>query len=264
VRFKQIRNATILIEFAGKRFLVDPMLSEKGGFPGFEGTVNSHISNPTVDLPVPVSEMLDVDAVIVTHTHPDHWDDAAKSLVPKDTLLFAQNAKDAEEIRGAGFRNVRALEETTEFDGITMIKTHGQHGRGKALEGPIGEILGQVSGIVFKHRSEKTLYVAGDTVWYRGVDESLKKHDPDVVVLNSGDAKILPDDSIIMSKQDIHEVYKAAPRATIIASHMEAVNHATLSRRELREFLVAHGMTQRVLIPADGEAYSFEPVSTHE
>ena len=31
VRFKQIRNATVIIEFGGKKFLVDPMLSEKGG-----------------------------------------------------------------------------------------------------------------------------------------------------------------------------------------------------------------------------------------
>jgi L-ascorbate metabolism protein UlaG (beta-lactamase superfamily) len=123
------------------------------------------------------------------------------------------------------------------------------------LEGPIGELLGKVCGVVFKHPSEKTLYIAGDTVWYQGVDESLKKYDPDVVVLNSGDAKVLPDDSIIMGKQDVYEVYKAAPRATLIASHMEAVNHATLSRKELREFLREQGMTQRVLIPADGETY---------
>lgn len=130
-----------------------------------------------------MSEILNVDAMIVSHTHADHWDDAAKKLVPKDTLLFAQNEKDAEEIRGAGFRNVRALEETNEFDGITMIKTVGEHGRGKVLEGLVGELLGKVSGIVFKHPSEKTLYIAGDTVWCRGVDESLKKYDADIVVL---------------------------------------------------------------------------------
>lgn len=58
MNFKQIRNAMIIINFGGKRFLVDPMLSEKGAFPGCEGTVNSHVSNPTVDLPVPNSSGL--------------------------------------------------------------------------------------------------------------------------------------------------------------------------------------------------------------
>lgn len=38
---------------------------------------------------------------------------------------------------------------------------------------------------------------------------------------------------------------------------MEAVNHATLSRRELREFVAEKGMTARVRIPADGESYAF-------
>lgn len=125
------------------------------------------------------------------------------------------------------------------------------------LAGPIGELLGTVSGFVFEHPGEKKLYVAGDTVWYEGVDESLRKHRPDVVVLNSGDAKLLSDDSIIMSKQDVYEVARAAPNATVIASHMEAVNHATLSRNELREFLAEKGITERVRIPADGESYTF-------
>ena len=83
--------------------------------------------------------------------------------------IFAQNAKDAREIEASGFRDVRALDERNEIDGITIHKTAGRHGRGAMLEGPIGEILGTVSGFVFEHPNEKKLYVAGDTVWFDGV-----------------------------------------------------------------------------------------------
>ena len=76
-------------------------------------------------------------------------------------------------------------------------------------------------------------------------------------VLDLAAARRLPDESIIMGKEDIHEVCLAAPKATIIASHMESVNHVTLSRGELRRFLDEKGMTERVLIPADGESYKF-------
>lgn len=257
MKVRQIRNATLTIEFAGTTFLVDPMLSEKGGWPGFEGTMNSHEANPTVDLRVPMKELLDVDAVIVSHTHADHWDDAAKAVIPKNIVHFAQNEQDAQLIRDAGFRDVRVLDTATEFAGITLIKTPGQHGRGQVLEGMIGEALGKVTGIIFKHPNERTLYIAGDTVWYEGVAESLKKHDPDVVVVNSGDAKLLTSDSIIMGKQDVFEVCAAAPRATVIASHMEAVNHVTLSRADLRAFLAEKGLSNRVRIPVDGESYRF-------
>lgn len=257
MKVKQIRNATLSIEYAGARFLVDPMLSEKGGWPGFEGTMNSEQANPTVDLPVPVAELLDVDAVIVSHTHPDHWDDAAKAVIPRDIVHFAQNDQDAQLIRDAGFRDVRVLGTATQFEGITLVKAPGQHGRGHVLEGMLGELLGKVCGIVFEHPGERTLYLAGDTVWYEGVAETLKKYDPDVVVLNSGDAKLLTSDSIIMGKQDLFEVCAAAPRATIIASHMEAVNHATLTRAELRAFVAEKGLRDRVRIPADGESYDF-------
>jgi L-ascorbate metabolism protein UlaG (beta-lactamase superfamily) len=110
------------------------MPAEKGAVPGFEGTINSHLANPLVDLPVSMDEILDVDAVIVTHIHPDHWDEAAINLVPKDMLIFTQNEKDAAAIQAQGFSNIRVLGENTDFDGITLIKTPGQHGRGKRLK----------------------------------------------------------------------------------------------------------------------------------
>lgn len=257
MKLTQIRNATLKVEYAGKKFLIDPMLSKKGAFPGFPGTINSHIANPTVDLPLPLSEILDVDAVIVTHTHQDHWDDAAKEAIPKDMPIFTQNARDQWDIQMSWFRNTWVLEERNDFGGITLNKTPGQHGRGEILEGLMGDILGNVCGIVFTHPREKTLYIAGDTVWYQGVEQNLKQYKPDIMVLNSGDAKVLPNESIIMGKEDVYEAYKAAPLATIIASHMGAVNHASLSREDLRAFIVDHRMNSRVLVPEDGESYSF-------
>lgn len=252
MKLTQIRNATLTVEFAGKKILIDPMLARKGTYPGFEGTVNSHLANPLVELPVAVDTLLDVDAVIVTHTHADHWDDAAQKLIPKDMLVFAQHARDAALIRNAGFKNVRVLTENTYFENITLIKTFGQHGSDEALE-QIGEILGDACGVVFKHPDEKTLYLAGDTVWNEYVIQNLEAYSPDVIILNTGDAQVIGLGSIIMGKEDVSHVCEAVPHSTIFTTHMEAINHCTLSRAELRQFIGEKGLTSRVLVPEDGE-----------
>jgi hypothetical protein len=58
-KITQIRNATLHIDYAGVRFLVDPMLADRRSWPGFEGTVNSEERNPLVHLPGQVRGLLD-------------------------------------------------------------------------------------------------------------------------------------------------------------------------------------------------------------
>ena len=126
MKITQIRNATLHIDFGGRRFLVDPYLADKEAYPGFAGTANSDRRNPLVDLTVPMSEILDVDAVIVAHLHQDHWDGKeARNLIPKGMLVFVQNEKDAAAIQAAGFSNTRVLTGNTTFDGITLVENTG-------------------------------------------------------------------------------------------------------------------------------------------
>lgn len=260
-QMQHIRNATIKVMYANTTFLIDPMLAKKGTYPGFEGTYRSELRNPTIELPMSAQEVIeDVDAVIVTHIHLDHWDDAAQELLPKDIPLFVQNEADANVVRSQRFTDVRILEEHAEFGGVNLSKTGGQHGSDFLYSSPErAQILGEVMGVVFEAPGHKTVYVAGDTIWCSEVDEALKKHDPDVIVLNTGHAILtgLEDHPIIMGKEDTLHAYKVAPSATIVAVHMDAINHCSLSRKELREYVKEKGIEDRVLIPADGEVLKF-------
>lgn len=252
MQIRQIRNATLVIDYAGKRFLTDPWFAPKGAIPGFEGTPNSHLRNPTVDLTVPLSELTNVDAVILTHVHPDHWDDVAATALRKDVPFFVQHFGDRETIKAAGFTDVRVLTGNPQFEGVKLIKTGGQHGSDALLQAAY-DLLGEVCGVILKHPSEKSLYLAGDTVFNAYVEGTLSSFHPEVVVLNCCDAQVDGFGSIIMSKEHVREVCRQAPAATIVASHMEAVNHATLTRAELRQYLEEYQLTQRVRVPADGE-----------
>lgn len=86
----------------------------------------------------------------------------------------------------------------------------------------------------------------------------MAKFNPDVVILNAGEARLVGyTGSIIMSKDDVLRAYQAAPKATIVAVHMDAINHMTLSREQLREYVRQNGIQDRVRIPADGEILTF-------
>jgi L-ascorbate metabolism protein UlaG (beta-lactamase superfamily) len=253
VRITQVRNATLQIVYGGVRFLVDPMLSDRHSWPGFEGTVNSEERNPLVHLPMTKEEITDVDAVIVTHLHEDHWDEEARKMLPKALPIFAQNNADAETIRGQGFSDVRVLSATSSFNGVQLIKTGGRHGT-EAHYASIGTILGEACGIVFKKFKAKTIYLAGDTIWQEDVAAALEAHRPDVVILNTGYAMVVGiERGIIMGAQDALSVHKAAPEALLIGSHMEAVNHCTVGRADLRAFARANGFSDKLRTPGDGE-----------
>ncbi|MFJ4131112.1 MULTISPECIES: MBL fold metallo-hydrolase [Pseudomonas] len=260
VDLRQVRNATVKISYGGTTFLIDPMLAKKGTYPGFENTYRSNLRNPLVDLTEsPTKVIAGVDAVIVTHTHLDHWDDAAQKALPKDIPLFTQHEEDAQLIRSQGFKNVRVLTDEAEFGGVKITKAGGQHGTDEMYAAaPLAKLLGEAMGVVFQAPGYKTLYLAGDTIWRKEVDQTIEKYHPEVIVLNAGKAKVNGfEGAIIMGEEDVLRASQAAKNAKIVAVHMDAVNHMSLTREELRTYVKKQGIETRVDIPEDGASLEF-------
>ena len=251
-----VRHATFLFEMAGARVLVDPMLGAAGTAPAVPNTPNER-PNPLVDLPFGDEALADLiestDAVLVTHTHNDHWDERARELAPKDRLVLCQ-PEDEARISGAGFTNVSAVDPGLAWRGLRFFRTGGRHGTGK-----IGAQMAPVSGFVIQAEGSPSLYVAGDTIWCDEVEEALRTHRPGVVLVNAGAARFLEGDPITMTAEDVARVCNSAPGARVIAVHMEAINHCLLTRSELAAELGERGLDGRVEIPADGETLEAPP-----
>lgn len=228
-----VRHATLLLDVGDTTFLVDPTFADPGDDPPVPNTPNDR-RNPLV--PMPAVE-LSYDAVVVTHRHTDHFDEAAKAALDADVPLFCQ-PEEAEEFVEEGFTDVRPVDDEASFAAVAVHRTPGRHGHDE-----LAEDMGPVSGFVFE--ADETVYVAGDTIWYEAVADTLDRFEPDMVVLNGGEARFEQGEPITMGIDDISAV-RDATDATVVVVHMEAVNHCLLSRDELRAAIAD------VHVPEDG------------
>jgi L-ascorbate metabolism protein UlaG (beta-lactamase superfamily) len=249
MKLQLIRNATMKITYAGHTLLTDPMLSPKGAFDGFAGIAR----NPTVELPFPVEAILDgIAAVVVSHTHADHLDPAAIAAIPKEAPLFCQPGDQAKMIEN-GFHAVTPVEGSLTWEGLTLSRTGGAHGKGEILKR-----MGDVSGFVFQGKDEPTVYWVGDSIWCDTVQTAIETHSPDIIITHSGGATLPGHAPIIMDVEQTLAMAQAAPDAIVVAIHMEALDHCGVGRQDLRRMADDAGISQsRLMIPADGEALRF-------
>ena len=281
MKFQQIRSATVKITYAGKTFLIDPWLSPRfmsgnlAMIPIIAGinrggdkrkkpiidecstwkavsTKHKWLPCPLHSLPMSVGKVNGgVDAYICTHVHLDHIGLGPNGKgcegLNKNLPIYAIGRQDADFLEFSGMKDVRIVEDRITYGDAEIIKVNAVHGTIK----PCCE----AAGFVFRAPGEKTVYLCGDTVWCSDVQETIAKYKPDVIITNNCAAMLLDNGRLIMDDGDLENVVKAAPGAFVIASHMDNVPHATLTRRTLAKKLKKKGILNKVHIPEDGECY---------
>ena len=253
-----VRSATVLVRYQDEggddvRLLVDPLLGDEGTEPPID--YSNGIKIPMIPLPMERRQLLaGVDAVLLTHDHPDHFDVEAEKVLPKDMLLFCQPYDEAR-LRGIGFSNLRVVRDELRWRGLTISRFPADHYRGATGAPPFGE---SSSYLLRTKRGE--LFFTGDAVLDDRLKHSLTETHPTAIVANAGPCQftkenpvLAPGTTITLTPAELKEMSQMLPGSKIVAVHMDAINACPLTKYELRRYVQAQGLQGKVLVPSEGE-----------
>lgn len=82
IRFTWLGHSTVLLECGGKRILTDPVWAKRCSPSSLWGPKRFH------PVPIPLDELPELDAVIISHDHYDHLDKKAVQILGKRKTLF--------------------------------------------------------------------------------------------------------------------------------------------------------------------------------
>jgi hypothetical protein len=86
------------------------------------------------------------------------------------------------------------------------------------------------------------------------VEDAIALYKPDIIIAHTGGA-VLANNKILMDAEEAITVVKHAPAtATIVAIHMESLDHCTVTRKALRELATKEGIdAAKLIIPENGD-----------
>jgi L-ascorbate metabolism protein UlaG (beta-lactamase superfamily) len=248
MKLQLIRNATLKLNYAGKTILVDPMFCTKETFDPFMPELDR---NPTVNLKISIDEIIkDIDCVLITHSHPDHFDTVAADTLSKDIKTFGSPI-DEDFIKNHNFTNVEIINKTTTWNNITITRVGAQHGSGEVLKYMVG-----VSGFVFQAENQPTVYLVSDSILTDEVKQTLEKFKPEIIITNSGGGLIpgFENSPVIMDEEQTISVCKLSQKSKVVAVHLESIDFCRVTRNSLREYANTNDISQeQLLIPNDGD-----------
>jgi L-ascorbate metabolism protein UlaG (beta-lactamase superfamily) len=266
LRIRFIGNATVLLRYGDLSVLTDPNFLHRGQYAylGY-GLVSRRLTEPALD----VRSLPDLDAVVLSHLHGDHWDRVARRHLSR-SLPIVTTPHASRRLQGLhGFHRalgLRTWQEYTLKGGDSQVRVTAMPGRHagnrllrRMLPPVMGSLLefGPVRGPV-----RIRLYISGDTLLFDGLDEIGRRYpDMDLAVLHLG-GTVLPGGILLTmdGAQGAELASRLRPRAimpvhygdyTVMRSPLEAfVNE--VQQRGLADRLVHCHHGRHVTISADG------------
>ena len=211
-----IGTATTLIRFGPFTILTDPNFLHQGQFAYLgKGLVSRRRTEPSRS----AASLPQLDAIILSHLHGDHFDRVARRELHTDAPLFT-TAQAAPRLHRWGFgavgmRTWQVHELEREGVGLRVTSVPGQHAPGLAQP-----LLPPVMGTVLELREgsgpPQRIYITGDTLYRTSLRDVAERCGPiDALVIHLGGTRILGLLVTMDARQGVQLVDTICPKVTV-------------------------------------------------
>lgn len=250
MKITQIRSATLILEINEKTILVDPMLAKKATLPRLR-YFQSNQRNPLVELPEKFNQLeIQINYALITHCqkgHFDHLDRAGVRWLKKNKIKTFCTQHDDHYLTKKGIITQQLPEKFGPFlnGSIQLIPA-------KHTTGWLTPFMEHGVGYFIQQNNEPSLYLMGDTILTNEIREFIQQKQPDYIVAPTGKAQFDIGAPLLLNEKEIIELASLS-HGTIIANHMDALDHCRIKRQDLKVLLRTEGLENRFIIPDDGE-----------
>jgi len=197
-----LAHSTHLLALGGMRLLTDPWFYD----PSF-GALSHEVVPPVLP-----SELGGLDAILVTHDHPDHADLRAMDEMDKRAAVIVATSDLAARVRARGFSDVAVLApwESRKLGGgdVAVTAVPGLH---DIYE--VGYVV-QAAG--------RSVYFAGDSRLHPDLPAIAERFRPDAAILPVDGTRLSGDGLHVMTPEDAASAARTLGVKTAITSHAEA------------------------------------------
>ncbi|MEU6159938.1 MBL fold metallo-hydrolase [Streptomyces sp. NPDC047130] len=261
-----VGNATLLLRYRGLTLLTDPNFLHRGerAYLGY-GLLSRRLTEPALD----VTELPELDAVLLSHLHGDHWDRRARRHLSRSVPVVT-TPHASRRLQGLhGFHRavgLRTWEDHTVRRGDVQVRVTaapGRHAGHPVLRGLLPPVMGSLLEFgPVTGPPRLRLYISGDTLMYPQLAEIARRFPgPDLAVLHLGGTTLPGGLLVTMDGKQGAELARLVDPRHVLPVHYEDY---TVMRSPLSDFLAEaeragladrivhcrHG--QRAVVPPDG------------
>lgn len=232
-----IDTACILIDINGFRILTDPTLDHAGGF-YYHGA--GTFSRKTGEPAIPPGGLTHIDLILLSHhQHKDNFDTRGRELAMSGCRIVSTTSA-ARAIKGVtGLSPWEKYKvNTPKVPGLTITATPAQHHPWWIPEFVSGKVIGFI--IEFNGQENGVVYISGDTVFFKGIQEVAERYKVDIGIFHLGSVQVRYLTGFGQYTMDGKQLLKAARLIrpnTIIPIHHNGWTHFKEKETTLRSII---------------------------